>query len=93
MDEFNDYEVAVTSEVNGGLAVEFRGTGDAALSLAKGFVRSALFQPKEAAALESMVEQRRRSPAAPLPRFKADLRIIELIDLYRLTIRFQPLDR
>lgn len=85
-----DYEIAVTNLENGGIAVAFRGSGPKAIELAEQFCASPLFQPAEAANLVSMVAHRHEWPSAGMARFAVHVRMLELIDLYQLSIEFTP---
>ena len=85
----DDYVVAVSGE-KVGLSITFRGTGGTAVEMAKAFCSSSFFRSAETAALSSMIEQRLEWPSAQLPRFTVDIRVIESIDLYQMTIQFRP---
>jgi hypothetical protein len=90
VDDAEDYEVAVTALERGSISVAFRGSGEAALELAREFCGSAIFRSTETATLVSMVERRHEWPSARLPRFQVDVRTLELIDMYQLTLQFSP---
>ena len=86
----DDFEVAITPEENGAMAMEFRGSGDSALGLARDFFGSSFFQTEETVALLSMLDRMHGSPIEHLPRFDVSMNLVELIDTLRLTVRFGP---
>lgn len=87
-DDIQDYEVAVTAVSTDEILIEFRGTGPAALDIAKEFVGSSFFRPDESAELASMLQQMHEEPVRHFQRFDAKVVLQERLDLLRLIFHF-----